>query len=142
MLASMAVALIPNSDITIYNKYIENRVEKYQRVELTAVVWQATSAISRAKEQVPANSALVMIPFAYGAYYLKPKAWQALADKTGYWTLQEGDIVVRDIVTEELDTEYTVANLRADYDEVLMIQSIAAMNEGSPNVRHWEVNCK
>ena len=131
--------MIPNSDITIYNKYIENRVEKYQRFELTAVVWQATSAISRAKEQVPANSALVMIPFALGTEYQKPKAWQV--NRTG-WTLQEGDIIVRGIVVEEIDTEYTVTNLRADYDEVLMIQSVAAMDEGSANMQHWEVNCK
>lgn len=142
MLASTAVQVIPNSDITIYNKYILNRAEKYQRFEITAVVWQATSAISRAKEQVSANSALIMIPFAYGANYLKPKAWQTLADKSGYWTLQEGDVIARGVVTEEIDTEYKISDLRADYDEVVTIHAIAAMDEGSANVRHWEVNCK
>ena len=134
--------MIPNSDITIYNKYFVNRAEVYQRAELTAVVWQSTDAISRAKEQVAANSALIMIPFAYGANYLKPKAWQALADKTGYWTLQEGDVIVRNIVADEIDTEYTISNLRADYDEVVTIHAIAAMDEGSPNMKHWELNCK
>ena len=138
----MAVRLIPNSDITIYNKYIENRVEKYQRFEVLAVVWQSTDAISRAKEQVAANSALIMIPFARGVAYLEPKAWQALADKSNYWTLQEGDIIARGIVAEEIDTEYTISNLRADYDDVVMISSIGAMNEGSANMQHWEVNCK
>jgi len=131
--------VIPNSDITIYNKYILNRAEKYQRFELYGVVWQATDAISRAKEQVAANSALIMIPFALGIEYQKPKAWQA--NRTG-WTLQEGDIVVRGIATEEIDTEYTISNLRSDYDDVVMITSVAAMDEGSLNVRHWEVNCK
>jgi len=138
----MAVRLIPNSDITIYNKYIENRVEKYQRFEVHAVIWQSTDAISRAKEQVAANSALIMIPFARGVAYLEPKAWQALADKSNYWTLQEGDVIVRDIVTDEIDTEYTISNLRADNNYVVMIHAIAAMNEGSANVQHWEVNCK
>lgn len=138
----MVVALIPNSNITIYNKYIENRVEKYQRFEITAVVWQATSAISRAKEQVSANSALIMIPFARGVAYLEPKAWQALTDKSNYWTLQEGDVIARDIVTEEIDTEYTISDLRRDNNYVVMIHAVAAMDEGSANVRHWEVNCK
>ena len=139
MPVNMAVLLIPNSDITIYNKYIENRVEKYQRFEVLAVVWQATSAISRAKEQVASNSALIMIPFALGTEYQKPKAWQV--NRAG-WTLQEGDIITRGIITEEIDTEYTISNLRSDYDDVVMISSIGAMDEGSANVQHWEVNCK
>ena len=129
--------MIPNSDITIYNKYIENRVEKYQRFEVPAVVWQATSAISRAKEQVAANSALIMIPFALGTDYITPKNWQWEDKPSSHWTLQEGDIIVRGIITEEIDTEYTISNLRSDYDDVVMISSIGAMDEGSANVQHW-----
>jgi hypothetical protein len=106
------------------------------------VVWQSTDAISRAKEQVASNSALVMIPFARGDDYLKPKAWQALADKSDNWTLQEGDIIVRDIVIDEITGGFTITDLYAAYDDVLMITSVAAMDEGSANIRHWEVNCK
>lgn len=131
--------MIPNSHITIYNKYIENRAEKYKRSVIRDVVWQSTDAIARAKEQVASNSALIMIPFAQGADYQKPKVWKVA--RTG-WTLQEGDTVVRGVVSEEIDTEYGVANLQKDYDDVLMIFSIAAMDEGSANVQHWEVNCK
>ena len=135
----MVEPLIPNSDITIYNKYIENRSEKYKRTVIPDVVWQATDAISRAKEQVAANSALIMIPFALGAEYQKPKVWAT--DRDG-WTLQEGDVVVRGIVTDEITTEYGISNLQKDYDDVLTIFSIAAMDEGSANVQHWELNCK
>lgn len=138
----MDTPLIPNSDITIYNKYFENRAEVYQRFEVFGVVWQSTDAISRAKEQVASNSALIMIPFANGENYLTPKAWQALTDKEDHWTLQEGDIIVRGIAIEEIEEGYSVSNLRADYDDVVMITAIAAMNEGSPNVQHWEVNGK
>lgn len=138
----MAAQLIPNSDITIYNKYFVSRAEVYQRFEVYDVVWQSTDAISRAKEQVASNSALIMIPFARGGDYVQPKAWQALLDKSSVWTLQEGDIVVRGIAVEEITAGYSVSSLRADYNDVVMITAIAAMNEGSPNVQHWEVNAK
>lgn len=131
--------MIPNGHITIYNKYIESRAEKYQRTIIRDVVWQATDAISRAKEQVAVNSALIMIPFARGADYQKPKTWQA--DRLG-WTLQEGDIIARGVVANEITSGYTVSDLRAAYDDVVMIFSVAAMDEGSANVQHWEVNGK
>jgi len=138
----MAVRLIPNSDITIYNKYFENRLEKYQRFEVYDVVWQSSDAISRMKEQVASNSALILIPFARGVDYLKPKEWQALVDKSDNWTLQEGDVIVRGIAIEEIEAGYSVSNLRMDYDDVVAIASIAAMDEGSANMRHWELTCK
>ena len=77
-----------------------------------------------------------------GADYLKPKAWQALVTKTGNWTLQEGDVIVRGEVTDNITTEYKLSDLRAEYDDVVVISSVDAMDQGSPNVQHWEVGCK
>lgn len=131
--------MIPNSDITIYNKYVDNGAEKYQRAVIRDVVWQSIKAISRIQLQTAANSALILIPFERGDDYQKPKAW--LNDRNG-WTLQEGDIVVRGIATQEITTLYLIKNLRADYDDVFTIASIDAMDQGSANVQHWEVNCK
>lgn len=138
----MAAQVIPNSHITVYNKYIDTttRAEKYQRTVINNVVWQSQKAITRAQEQVAANSALVMIPFALGADYLKPKAWQAA--RSGKWTLQEGDVIVRGVVAQEITTEYTLTALRAVYDDVVMIVSVDAMDQGTPNVQHWEVGCR
>jgi hypothetical protein len=138
----MVARLIPNGHITIYNKYIAIRAEVYQRSEVYDVVWQSSDAISRMKEQVAANSALIMIPFARGLEYLAPKAWQALTDKSDNWTLQDGDVIVRGIVTDEIAGAFTIKDLYTAYDDVLAIASVAAMDEGSLNVRHWEVNCK
>lgn len=133
--------MIPNSNITIFNKYIEpgTRAEKYQRTVIKNVVWQSQTGIARAKEQVAANTALVMIPFALGANYVKPKSWQD--SRPGKWTLQPGDIIVKGIATQEIRAGYTLANLRADHDDVVMIVSVDAMDQGSPNVQHWEVGC-
>lgn len=138
-MASMAHPMIPNAHITIYNKYIDARAEKYQRAEVLDCVWQGVSAIARFREQIPANTILVMIPFASGGAYKEPKAWQS--DRSG-WTLQEGDVIVRGLVTDEITDEYTITDLRAEHQYVAQIASIATMDNGSFHINHWEVQCK
>jgi hypothetical protein len=131
--------MIPNANITIYNKYLDARAEKFQRTVVFNCVWQGVSAISRFKEQIPANTILIMIPFSSGLDYQEPKAWQD--DKTG-WTLQEGDVIVRGMITDEITTQYGIRHLYAEHQSVVRIASIAAMDEGSPRVQHWEVQAK
>lgn len=133
--------VIPNAHITVYNKYTDpaTREEKYQRSEVYDVVWQSIKAISRMREKIGANSALILIPFASGTGYQEPKAWQT--DRDG-WTLQEGDAVVRGLVSDEIDSGFTITDLRKDHENVFVIASVDAMDQGSLNVQHWEVNCK
>src|SRR5689334_8888606 len=130
--------MIPNAHITVYNKYIDptTRSEKYQRSVVYNVVWQGVKAVSRAKEQVASNTALILIPFASGNGYLAPKAWQALTNKANYWTLQEGDIIARGMLAQDITTEYGISQLKAAYEDVVMVDSVAAMDEGSANVQH------
>lgn len=153
----MAAQVIPNSDITIYNRYIDagTRSEKYARVVVKRVVWQATKAISGGKSgALASNIATVFIPMQRGADYVTPIAWQALTDKTGKWTLQDGDVIVRNAVSDEItaattdpETEivtpaFTMTSLRAKYEDVVTITSIDCMDQGSANVQHWQVGCK
>lgn len=134
--------LIPNAHITIYNRYIDSvtRSEKYQRSEIKNVVWQATKAISNTRFQLIANVATIFIPFALGADYLKPKEW--ITAQVGKWTLQEGDIIVRGIVNDEITSSFTAKNLQETYDDVVTITSVDAMDQGSPNMRHWQIGAK
>ena len=135
--------MIPNGHITIYHKYFLSRAEKYQRTVVRDVVWQATKAVSgRSTGVLASNVATVFIPMQRGADYLKPKAWQALTNKSGNWTLQEGDVIVRGIVTDEITSLHTMANVRDLYDDVVTITSIDAMDQGSENIRHWQVGAK
>jgi hypothetical protein len=135
--------MIPNGHITVYNKYIDptTRTEKYKRSEIYNVVWQGSKAVTSARNQTAANSALILIPFASGTGYALPKIWQADSLHTG-WTLQEGDIIARGMVNQNITTEYGVTQLKANYEDVVMVASVDAMDQGSANVRHWEVGCK
>lgn len=137
--------MITNTAITIYNKYIEGRAEKYQRAEILAVLWESAAAIAkRRKADLSANKAVLAIPFSECTYYSSPKVWQSLETlvRATRWTLQEGDVVVRGIVTDEITSEFTLSALRAKYDDVLEIVSVSRMDQGSPNTHHWEVDCK
>jgi hypothetical protein len=135
--------MITNTPMTVYNKYIENRAEKYQRTGLSAVLWDSSSAtVKRKSSDLQNNKAVIALPHYIGAAYLKQKAWLALVDKTEFWTLQEGDIVVRGTVADEITSEFTISALRAKYNDVLEIVSVAFMDQGSPNTHHWEILCK
>lgn len=138
--------MMTNADVTVYNKYIDSttRSEKYQRSTVYGVVWQDTKGVTNSKSQLAANVALVMIPYTVANYaaYRTPKTWQALVSKSACWTLQEGDVLIKGIVADEITGGFTMTDLRAKYDNVVSIASIAAMSEGSQGSQHWEVDCK
>lgn len=135
--------MITNTPMTVYNKYVDNRAEKYQRTVLSAVLWDSSAAtIKRRSADMQNNKAVIALPHYIGAAYLKAKAWLALANKTAFWTLQAGDVVVRGTVTDEITNGFAISALRAKYDDVLEIVSVAFMDQGSPNTHHWEILCK
>ena len=132
-----------NANCTIYNKYIDpaTRLEKWQRVNIVGVAWENRKAanVRSSGGQINADSARVFIPLARGVNFVKPVAWQALVTKTGKWTLQVGDIIVKTSVSDEIQTGFTVTQLRAKYDDVLVISSVDTMDAGSPVMQHWNV---
>src|SRR5690349_1104037 len=123
--------MIPNTDLTIYNKYTDptTRDEKFQRCEVKNVVWENRKASNgRTSGLLASNTATVFFPFAVGANYVKPKAWLALVTKTGKWTLKEGDVLVKGIVADEITGPFTIASLQAKYDDVVTITSVDTMD--------------
>jgi hypothetical protein len=135
-----------NSDITVYNKYIDSptRSEKYQRAEIRDVAWESRKAanVRATGGQMFADQATVYIPQQRGANYLLPVTWQALAVKTGKWTLQIGDVIVRGIVTDAINDNFTMTALKAKYDSVLVISSVDTMDGGSADMHHWQIGAK
>jgi hypothetical protein len=141
-----------NADITIYNKYISSGAEKYQRAAVVAVAWENRKArnVLATGGDIAANQATIYIPWARGTDYIGPKAWQALSVKTGKWTLQNGDIVVRGVIADEIhdavvsppSAAFTPTMLKAKYDDVLTISSVDTMNGGSVGMWHWQIGAK
>lgn len=145
-----------NCDITIYNRYVVSGAEKYQRVVVLGVAWENRKAANTLASggKIAAYSARVFIPFARGVSYIEPKAWQALTSKTGKWTLQEDDVIVKGAVTDEIvaastdpithvvTPAFTITSLKAKYDDVLTVASVDTMDTGSFSMQHWNVGLK
>ncbi len=148
-----------NTGITIYNKYIVNSKEAYQRTQVTDIEWQSRkgSNVIATGGNIAADAAKIVIPVVRGTNYLAPKAWQALVSKTGKWTLQIGDFIVKGLITDEIHDlipeitgppvipaipAFTITNLKAKYDDVLSISSVDLKDGGSQLLERWEVAAK
>lgn len=123
-----------NADITIFNKYRVANVDTWQQVQIEGVEWEQRHARSQFDS---ADLATVFIPIARGDDYLSPRAWQALADKTGKWTLQVGDVIVKGLIIYNLSTSFPLGKLKTAYDDVLTITSVDTYDYGSLSLQHW-----
>ena len=128
-----------NADLTLYNKYLVNRVEVWQRVEILQVQWEQRHARNQNDSD---DLATIYIPLARGDDYLTPRNWQALGSKSGYWTLQVGDVVVKNLVEDEISVSTPLSLLKNTYDDVLVITSVDVRDFGSPDLQHWQVGAK
>jgi hypothetical protein len=143
-----------NCSLTMYNKYIDatTRTEKYQRSSVVGVAWENRKASNTLATggSIAADQARVFIPLQRGANYLKAKAWQALTVKTGKWTLQVGDVIVKGLVSDEIHdavvspplAAFTITSLKAKYDDVLVISSVDTMDSGSASMHHFMISAK
>lgn len=131
--------------ITIYNAYVDaaTRSNVYQRSQILGVTWENRRAANKSSAgEISANSASIYIPLVRGANYVEPVAWRNLVAKTGKWTLQNGDIVVRGLVSDEITGAFTESSLKAKYNDCLVIASVDFMDLGSANIKHWQVEAR
>jgi len=129
-----------NSDITLYNKHLVNRIETWQRVQIEDVQWEQRHARNQNDSD---DLAAIYVPMPRGVNYLKPRVWQALSNKTGKWTLQIGDVIVKGLISNELATGgFTLTSLKNTYDDVLVITSVDTRDFGSANMQHWMIGAK
>jgi hypothetical protein len=138
-----------NAAITIYNRYIDasTRTERWQRSQILGVAWENRKAsnVIASGGKISADQATIFIPMPGKATYLDPIAWQDL--RSGHWTLQIGDIIVKGLVSDTLQPAvvsppqiaFTVSDLKAAHDYVLTISSVDPMDSGSYTMWHWKV---
>lgn len=136
--------MITNSNITIYNRYFNptTRLDSYQRTVLQGVFWDDKKAVNRIQSGLQdADEVLIIIPFSVNSdkQYISPKEFEKLEDRTGYFTLREGDRVVRGVIDFEITGK--VSDLDKKY-EAFTITSVDTKDFGSPHMRHWEVGAK
>lgn len=108
------MVLFPNTDITIYNSYLDpvTKLNKYQRTIIEDAHWNSTrnATVSNGSATVAFNTTIVMDKL---PNYLTPLEFNKLADKTGYFTLNTSDRIVQGNIPLEI-TKLT--DLTANYD--------------------------
>lgn len=126
------MVIIFSHTITVYNKYTQDRVEKWQRTVLTNVFFDSIKGASvRRTGVVSSDSVQIIIPFRKG--YKEPKDW--LKDKANSFTLQTGDIVIKGVCDVEIEKSSSELKEYRPFN----ITSVDTKDFG---LKHWEVSCK
>ncbi len=125
---------------TVYNHDCRDGVDCYQSFVLPGVYWECGTGSRYARNSVQNdNQLLLVIPCdspAAGAY-LPPAAWLALADKSGHWTLRQGDLLVYGAQNDQ--AAQSGNGLRQRFDQVYAVNGVADYSHVAGGLAHWEV---
>ena len=131
--------MLTNTDITVFNSYIdEDDNTLYSSVIINGVNWQSEEKVTVSdKGLISADEIKIFIPVTSlnGIEYVPRKAYNSLKDKTGYFTLKEGDKIVKGEYTGTINTIKDFNKL----DNVATIISVADNRYGSISMQHFEV---
>lgn len=131
--------MLTNTDITVFNSYIdEDDNTKYSSVVIHDVNWQSEEKVTVSdKGLISADEIKIYIPVTSlnGIEYVPRKAYNSLKDKTGYFTLKEGDKIVKGEYMGEISSIKDFNKL----DNVATIISVADNRYGSISMQHFEV---
>lgn len=145
--------MITNADITLYNKYFDkaDKCTKYKRSYLIGVNYRISdgvSSLSTQKGTNDSNEIIIYIPFSVNGEskeYLRPKAYEALTheEKNNYYTLNDGDVIVKGIIDFEITCEKNsnLKSLQELYDDVSTVKNVKTYDCGSDYMKHWKVVC-
>lgn len=132
-----------NANVTIYNKHFDKatRMDKYYRTVIEGVFWDDKKATNRLQSGLEnADEVLLIIPFDYNSSkkYITPVEYKKMEDVTEYFTIQEGDRIVKGDIGFEISKP---TDLDREY-EAFTITSVDTKDFGSSHMRHWEVGAK
>ena len=135
--------MLTNADITIYNVFYDSEQDKdiYQRTAIKGVHFEENKAVRLDKGLVTDDKVLICIPFLAEAsrMYVDPMMFDKMSVKEGYFTLKEGDRIVKGI--QDYEVQRSMKELDEQF-EAFTITNVDTCDYGSVFMRHWEVGCK
>ena len=130
-----------NDTITVFNKRtdVENGWDVFIPTVIHGVSWYGDIAVNISDKGLnAANKYTIRIPIDadFGnKSYVDPVAYQNETIISGFFTLSNGDIVVKAAVT---DTDITPAQIKENYPDVCTILGVTD-NRRAPKSPHWRV---
>lgn len=136
--------MITNADVTIYNKVYDrdSGSSKYCRTVLKGVNWQDTTAVQPVESGiVTADISKIYIPFQTETekQFRKPRNFLAENEKDRVFTIAPGDIIIKGIVSAEIETKKDEERLQNSVDNFRVIASVDTNDNGSSFMQHWAV---
>lgn len=129
--------MLTNADITIFNKYTENRETKYKKTYIKNVHWEDTEGFNILQSGLTSvDKSKIYIPFSSCGQYNTPKKFKNT--KEGF-TLQSEDVIVKGFVKEDF---ISIKELEKTYDYVRLVTSVDLRDYGSENMKHFEVGAR
>jgi hypothetical protein len=137
--------MLTNADITIFNKWYnrETRLDEWKRTQIRGVEWYGGQAVSVSDKGLnSANTYTVRIPVTsapQGKQFVLPEIYAAAesGDLAGLWTLQNGDIVVRGLIADDIAK---AADVTGKYSQCFTVTGWRDNRRGSPIVQHWRID--
>lgn len=140
--------------VTVYNvdENVDTIMPEYNLTVLDGVfldISEGSNIMESGLES--ANAATLFIPFSVTATnavtgvtqtYLEPKAYEAEADKSKYWTLRKGNEeshLACFFVKGKVDEKSDFSIVKRQHDYVYDVKTIDVRDFGSKEMRHWEV---
>lgn len=131
--------------VTVYNSYVDpiTRYKVYLPTVLHGVSWFGNLVVDvTTNGLISASKYYVRVPDyvdSSGKQYLTPKAFAKIPNDQMqfYWTLEEGDIIVKGEV-DDIGDDAKPAKLEEKYDDVITIISVSD-NRRVDNAPHWKV---
>ena len=133
-----------NETITIYNHYIDSTTKSpvYLPTVIDGVHWFGVNkSVPNQNGLVSAEEYTIRIPLTSnfsGKRYTTKKSFNRLNDRTRYFTITEGDVIVRG---SHALSNVKPSYLESEFDDVITVVSVTD-NTQSPNAPHWKVVCK
>lgn len=126
--------MLTNADMTIYNKVFDSvtKTNKYNRTQVTEINWHNDLGTVMASETVTQKDMFKVRTDNYEKF-LPAAEYLALADKTGFWTVQRDDVIAKGLLTTEITGIATLQALKADCFRVTSYSD--NRRGGIPNIR-------
>ena len=129
-----------NSSMTIFNKKFNKvtRLDEWKRTIIEKVFWNDSRAYNiRQTGLDSADAVTVFVPFDYEANkeYIDSEAYKTRDDIENYFTIQEGDRIVKGEVLEDIESS-------TDLDKKFKTFTITKVDKkdfGSKHMRHWQI---
>lgn len=138
--------------VTLYMKHVDptTRKDVWTRCVLHPVIWTQKTVRSMSdgtlrlarQTSITVDVDVLAVVGSVAATYIEPKAYAALTDvqraALHYWTLDKGFAVVYGENANDIDSDYTIAMLKAESDSYATIQIIGD-NTHRAALNHWQV---